>query len=186
MSFILYSKHKKTYRSTPPLLHYVLEYIPTLPKKFFAYIFISFLLIWFFPDADIQTNGVFAKYLLSHLLPMTVCRRCGQQFCVDANFSQSVIALFCRHHNNCTAMTIIIIIMIITTIIILINIIIRSIPIIIMTYHVCLSQHSLDVVTNYSSTANANINSQMQIIFLDGTFVCPKNMCKGYFSKRLS
>ena len=62
----------------------------------------------------------------------------------------------------------------------------QSIPIIIMTYHVCLSQHSLDVVTNYCSTANANINSQMQITFLDGAFVCPKNMCKGYFSKRLS
>ena len=90
----------KKYIWTPLFLHNVLEYNPTLPKKFFAYIFISFLLIWFLPDADIQTNGVFAKYLLSHLLPMTVCRRCGQQFCVDANFSQSVIALFCRHHHH--------------------------------------------------------------------------------------
>ena len=85
------------------------------------------------------------------------------------------------------------IIMIITTIIILINIIIRSIPIIIMTYHVCLSQHSLDVVTNYSSTANANINSQMQIIFLDGAFVCQKiyvrvtfqNVYRKFFMKYL-
>ena len=165
MSCILYSKHKK---NIYPLLLCCTMYLNVfqhcLKSSLFTFCFL-FCRYDFFP-VPISRQMVFSP----NTCWVTSCQWPFAEG-VDSNFVWTPI------FHKVLLPFFAVIIIIITTIIILINIIIRSIPIIIMTYHVCLSQHSLDVVTNYSSTANANINSQMQITFLDGAFVCPKNMC---------